>query len=730
MGDGLSVAARPVGTASTLVAPPRGMFSLRRLAPLLVFTALLAGCAGAGPSADVSRLVPGPVEEPLSESDIHLVSTLIAISDRRLYDSATMSAAAVSPEARIRRQVALAAARIGGSEARALARHLLLDADSAVAAAAAFAIGELADTSAVPVLSDRLTAPDSTSNALERAEVAEALGKIGDEAARAALRGYLLTADSVGAVPAVVGAALIGGWRSGIADSAPFIRWTSAPDPEIRWRAAYALTRRRFPDAVPILRSLLADADARVRAMALRGVQRPVLEQAGVPVQEVAGEVMPLIGDTAYEVRVEAVRALATYGSGPALDAVMGLAASPDSTRAHERAAAIEALGRAGPLAAPAATLLVGVALDPGAHTFHREMAVDALPAIDPSVAMANIPILLGNEDWRLRAAAGRALGGSSGAAVSLIAQAVRDSDPRVGAATLLAISEREDSASIRPLRSLLVEALGARDIYMRANATLALARIADPAHFPNLLDAYDVAQGDSVPDARLAAIDAIAALKERGVPFPERVFFARFRAPDDYLTRQRAVDRFPAESRGAWLPPFPLERGADAATIESIVRRYIAPAGADSLRPRIRIETNRGDLVIELFAEDAPLTVANFLGLVRDRFFDGQEWPRVVPDFVVQGGDPRGDTSGGPSWVIRDEMNTRRYTPGTFGMALAGPDTGSSQFFITHSDQPHLDGTYTVFGRLLSGYMVLEQLLVGDELIRVTEISAPAANE
>jgi cyclophilin family peptidyl-prolyl cis-trans isomerase len=125
----------------------------------------------------------------------------------------------------------------------------------------------------------------------------------------------------------------------------------------------------------------------------------------------------------------------------------------------------------------------------------------------------------------------------------------------------------------------------------------------------------------------------------------------------------------------------------------------------------------------VELLAEDAPLTVENFLALARRGYFDGQEWPRVVPNFVIQGGDPRGDTSGGPGYAIRDEINRHPYERGTMGMALSGPDTGGSQFFLTHSPHPHLDGGYTVFGRVVEGMDVVDAILQGDRIIRVSEL-------
>jgi cyclophilin family peptidyl-prolyl cis-trans isomerase len=114
-------------------------------------------------------------------------------------------------------------------------------------------------------------------------------------------------------------------------------------------------------------------------------------------------------------------------------------------------------------------------------------------------------------------------------------------------------------------------------------------------------------------------------------------------------------------------------------------------------------------------------MTVDNFVTLARSGYFDGQLFHRVVPNFVVQGGDPRGDGNGGPGHAIRDEMNQHRYLRGTLGMALSGPNTGGSQFFVTHAPQPHLDGGYTVFGQLLEGGDVLDRIVQGDRIVRIT---------
>jgi cyclophilin family peptidyl-prolyl cis-trans isomerase len=131
-------------------------------------------------------------------------------------------------------------------------------------------------------------------------------------------------------------------------------------------------------------------------------------------------------------------------------------------------------------------------------------------------------------------------------------------------------------------------------------------------------------------------------------------------------------------------------------------------------------IDTDRGTIQIEFAVLDAPLTVENFVTLARKSFFDGVAIHRVVPDFVVQGGDPRGDGEGGPGYAIRDELNERPFLRGTVGMALDWADTGGSQFFITHSPQPHLDGKYTAFGRVIAGMDVVDQIQPWDVIRRV----------
>ena len=137
----------------------------------------------------------------------------------------------------------------------------------------------------------------------------------------------------------------------------------------------------------------------------------------------------------------------------------------------------------------------------------------------------------------------------------------------------------------------------------------------------------------------------------------------------------------------------------------------------------RATITTDRGDVELTLYAQHAPATVNNFVFLARDGFYDGVVFHRVIPNFMVQGGDPTGTGTGGPGYKFADEfhMNPLRHEKGVISMANAGANTNGSQFFITHGPQPHLDGRHTVFGKVTGGQDVVDAIRQGDKIESVT---------
>ena len=132
-------------------------------------------------------------------------------------------------------------------------------------------------------------------------------------------------------------------------------------------------------------------------------------------------------------------------------------------------------------------------------------------------------------------------------------------------------------------------------------------------------------------------------------------------------------------------------------------------------------IETEKGKIVLELFASDVPVTVNNFVFLAREGFYDSTTFHRVIPGFMAQGGDPTGTGRGGPGYRFADEFTEHAHNTGALSMANAGPNTNGSQFFITYAPQPHLNGKHSVFGQLLNGMDVLKTIENGDTIVGIT---------
>ena len=139
-------------------------------------------------------------------------------------------------------------------------------------------------------------------------------------------------------------------------------------------------------------------------------------------------------------------------------------------------------------------------------------------------------------------------------------------------------------------------------------------------------------------------------------------------------------------------------------------------------------IETAKGNLELELFVADVPVTVNNFVFLAREKFYDNSSFHRVIPDFMAQGGDPTGTGTGGPGYRFADEFTGHTHVTGALSMANAGPNTNGSQFFICYEPQPHLNGRHSVFGQLIKGMDVLKSLVNGDAIKTVTIHESPAS--
>jgi cyclophilin family peptidyl-prolyl cis-trans isomerase/HEAT repeat protein len=420
------------------------------------------------------------------------------------------------------------------------------------------------------------------------------------------------------------------------------------------------------------------------------------------------------LNDADVQVRINALRSLGTFARPADAARVAPLA---DDAHAGVSVQAVETLGEVG--GPDAVTALRRVMADKKSFAMRRQ-ALLGLARVDTAAFREAAAPWAASRDWRERAVVAEAAGSrmpGTGAEAFL-----RDPDGRVVAAALqgwLTAGEGSAPALAAEARRLLNHP----DAMVRANAAAALAKGPDAADVPALVASFRRAQTDSIPDASLNVLEALLAIAKaspEGRTAVTRDFLTGLPRPEDYLLRRWAEESWP-EAADRWGAAYPVRTGRSLADYRELARRFVLPTSPER-RQHVKIEVDqKGVVEVELFGDDAPLTVASFLSLADRRYFDGLRFHRVVPNFVVQDGDPRGDGNGGPGYALRDEINPNRYEGMVLGMALAGPDTGGSQWFVNLSPQPHLDGTYAVFGRVVSGQGTLLRVLQGD-LIRTVQ--------
>lgn len=689
------------------------------------------------PGGDVAADATPNARPALGEAGGRAIAEILRLEDERRFEVMAFNRYLGDPDPEVRRRAVLALGRIGNEQALVLlSQALQRDTAAAVRAAAAFALGIVPDSSVAPF---GLYLDGAAWNPAEAPEVrAEAVASLGKIAARVVKTRpeYLWATSAIGAIlnqaaqpdsaegappRRIVEEALLAVWRLGnrvlfIGDVAELSR---SPDPELRWRATYALMRMQDPHAIGALVERASDPDPLVRALAMRGLAPPALLTRSGLRTEAIGALAAGTRDPHPHVRINAARALAPHKSAESTTLIVPLLRDPDPNVVLAAAEALRQSDRA-----TAAGPLAELARDAAAPRAIRAAALGSLVTVDPELALPLIESLAKGEAWLDRFYASRALAATNGTVGSeIVVELARDHDVRVAATALRVLAEwpHEENAG---LKTLFIEQLGSADVGIRAAALRGLAKHATAADLPLLLDAYDRARHDSDNDAIRAAVAALGALAEEGVPV-QNSFFRRFERSPDPIVRREVRD---ALGPGEWGDIFPVETERDLEYYENIVRTYIAPHLAGAPLPRAIIHTAGGDITIELAAPDAPLTVANFITLAERGYFNGFRWHRVVPNFVLQDGDPRGDGSGGPGYSIRDEFNQIRYLRGTVGMALDGPDTGGSQYFIAHAPQPHLDGNYTVFGRVVEGMEIADAIVQDDAIGRIEIVRTKAS--
>lgn len=687
-----------------------------------------------GTASMACTTAPGP--RPASQGTAPLVipyleerALLLLLDDRRTYDGFTV-AQALEADAAVRRTLALTLGRIGDPRGRPVLQELLGDSSVGVRRAAVFGLGLLAvpgDGRTAAILLRSTIDPDRETGRL----AVEALGKLGVAIEEVVAQLITLPTEELFArlLPSL--------FRfSGV----PVVRWAEQgvelDDPALRAMAAYGAAREPQPAGAALLRQLLDDADPWVRGWAARGL-------GAVGGREDLDRLQPLLSDPYPGPIIQALRAarrLIAAGEAAAPQAwkptLQQLLADP---RPAVRLTAVEAAAAwlrdeeigadleralASPLGRERALALVALAEggDPRAPVLVSRFARDADPMLRAQAALA---------------------AGFVGAH-EMLAELANDADPGVRTTVL---TTRLAAAQGEAARALASAGLADPDPAVRAVA-LGWAEAHPVLPMEELQEVSEASRRDRIPDARLTAVRAFVA-RARAEPLERGAIVAlleEMAADDDYRLRRAAADGLVELDR-----PRPEIGAIETGRTVDVYRQLVARSAVDRV---VDLITERGTLRLRLACPEAPLTCINFLQLANQGFYDGLVFHRVVPDFVVQGGDPRGDGNGGPGYAIRDEINLLRYERGTVGMALAGPDTGGSQFFITLSPQPHLDGGYTVFGRVIGSAApgqpvttfgattgagdgargetvygddpVLDAIVQGDHIERIVEVVAP----
>jgi len=664
-------------------------------------------------SAPLGAQEPTPQERERREK----IESILRAQDLRLPADTTLLKAFRDPDPVVRERAALAAASLQDTT---LLPHLTpLLGDPLVSSAAAFAIGQTA-TMLSPASQRRWEADllaTTTGQTTDRASLLDGMGKFCSGAGLDRMLQAFESSKDSGIVRGLISAAGRSAIRGVTTDRAVrFLLHETHPIEKTPWMVVYAMQRigphpeilrefdrlrplRTHPDPLarmhyatllgklasrydvrPLLSQMAErDADPRVRINALRSLSA-------------VRDFDPGIFRRALSAPEQQIQLVAVQG----VSGARWLADTP-SPESRQLLRDLEDLARN---------------VSGGSHWQVQAEAMLALARLQGMIF--HLPTRAEQRPYELRAIAVV----KPTTAMVTFEQEVQNGEPAGAVAALegalaLVHGQPADTSLRSRTRSLATDALKRNDVAITATAATLLADslLLTGDSVPVLLDALDRQSLNDDLEGILAILEALGRTRDtRAVPTLEK----RLTSPEPAVTQAavRALRSITGKdySGQASVHSTPLYAEVDFQRLWSL---------PDTVR--MTLATSRGPVRIELYPRDAPFTVMSFLRLAETRkFFDSLTFHRVVPNFVVQGGDPRGDGWGGPGYTIRSEFAPKNFETGSIGMASAGKDTEGSQFFITHSPQPHLDGRYTVFGRVASGQQVVDRLMVGDTILTI----------
>ena len=658
--------------------------------------------------------------QPISPT---LHARIIQLEDERNLNGDELAKLLKHASPNVRERAALAIGRIGDKRGTAALIELLQsEKNEQVRAMTVFALGEMEDAQAVPALMAMLE-PGKSARA-DRARPAEALGKIASVPANIELLGK----QTIEQISARLAEQLPDPKATLLADKKllasltitalmrvrsvsavePLTRQLKSDDADIRAQAANALSRIRLPiaSAVPALLEALNDRDHNVRANAARALGVSKDAQAVEPL-------LKLLSDKSEQVQVSAIRALAAIGDNEIVPRLLSFgrttsrqfqASKGNSGKANLLLEFASALGN---LKHPQATSFLDNLNQAFGNLSQPEIEIALAKNLGNSYTVGVEFIDSRPKNWRQVANAAQGLVQLDYCAIEAT-NLVRFTNnfPRALPEVLRTLAKLKCPET----NSLLLKNLFHQDTNVRATAATLLATSAKEENLDSLIVALKQSQSDKENDAKLSLLAALSKYKsEKAIEAIKTAL-----KDSDHLVRRRAVDLLKQVGAGGFSDRIgTVQTGHNKLFYQRVTARMNKKVTAT-------IHTSKGAVTMELFPAEAPITADSFITLARKGYFNNLTFHRVVPNFVIQGGDPQGTGEGGPGYQIRCEVNTRPYERGAVGMALSGKDTGGSQFFITHSPQPHLDGGYTVFGQVTSGMEVVDRIARGDLIKRI----------
>ncbi len=686
------------------------MITRGRLAAVVAL-ALTSACVS------TSTPPPAPVQaRPLEPSLDRKAAWILRLEQQRVLTDPAAGADLLKlmtdASAGIRRRTALALGRIGAPEAAPALTAALADSEEAVRVTAAFALGLIGDARNAGPLLAALNDP----SAAVRGRAAEALGLINATTSA----GSIATAAQpcpalIAAIPSddeTTKSPEIEACRLSILALVRLKNYDALArvvlDPQGRpvspwWPVAFALQRSGEARAADALAGIATWSSAGVyaKAFAVRGL-------ASLKDPRVTAIALDLAArpDTDLKLRATAIRALGQLPDPRAVTPLLQLVRA----RTTPPSLVLEALTTLGAIADPSnfdAMLNLFSAPSP----YVRSAAMAAAARMDIEGFLLAMSTTERDREWLVRANLASVLatlpidkGGPA------LAELAGDPDVRVQGPALRALA----TINAPDLDARLTQALASPDFAVRSAAAEVMAQ----RHTPNgpalLIAAFEKAEADATPDARLAILDALAAFPA-GTAGDITPTLTRALSDREWPVRIKAASILRARGDATAAParPAPLRQPPEFFESDKLLR----PAYS----PQAYIETAAGTIQIQLDVIDAPLTTLAFIEQAKSGVFNGLKVHRLIPNFVIQAGDPRGDGEGGPGYTIRDELNMRPFVRGSVGMALSGPETAGSQFFITLSPQPHLDARYTLFGHVVKGMDLLDKVALGDVITKIT---------